>query len=386
MAGRVITFTSLFPSAVKPLHGAFVEERMRRVVARGGFEWEVVAPVPSVPWPLRRREDRLLARTPPSERRDGVTVRHPRYLHVPGISMRAQARRMAKAASASVREAAAGRSCVVDAHYVYPDGVAAAEIAEGLGLRYTITARGSDVNLIAEDPVVGRQIRAACSRAHALFAVSDALCARFAEVAGLPRGRVRLARNGVDLERFRPGDAAEARAALGLPPQGHLLLGVGRLVPVKGFHLLAETLRAVDATLVLAGDGPERGRLASALPASRTRFLGALDRDRLALAYRACDLLVLPSESEGWPNVVTEALASGLPVVATRVGGVPQILAGGTHGRLVERGDARALASAVAELLAAPPAKAEVRAFATRWSWDEPVDLLVAAFGEALAG
>jgi glycosyltransferase involved in cell wall biosynthesis len=96
----------------------------------------------------------------------------------------------------------------------------------------------------------------------------------------------------------------------------------------------------------------------------------------VALAYRACDLFTLPSRREGWPNVVTEALASGLPVVATAVGGIPEIVADPVAGSLVAEGDGAALAAALAQRLAAPADRAAVRAFARRYSWDEPVELL----------
>ena len=385
MPPRVITFTNLFPSQVFPQHGLFVKERMQRVAAGGSLDWSVVSPVPLVPWFLRRGDYVAWARLPDQETIAGIPVLHPRYRHWPGLSLSTQATRMAEASFACVRNALAGRRGLLDAHYAYPDGVAASLVAARLGIPFTITARGSDLNVVAAHPRVREQITRAAHGAAALFAVSDALCARFSEVAGLSEGRVRLARNGVDTELFHLGDSGRARAELGLPSVGKLVLGVGRLVAGKGFHLLGEWLRASEHRLVLVGAGPERARLESVLPAGKTIFLGSLPQERVALAYRACDLFVLPSEREGWPNVVTEALASGLPVVATAVGGIPQILGGSPYGKLVPSGDSTALASALEAMLAELPQKAAVRAFALRWSWDEPVALLRAAFTEALA-
>ena len=196
-------------------------------------------------------------------------------------------------------------------------------------------------------------------------------------------------RNGVDLDRFRPGDPAAARRELGLPVTGRLLLGIGRLVAGKGFVLAAQALASLpdDVQLVLVGDGPERGPIEIAA-AGRVHCLGALPPDRVAIACRAADLLVLPSEREGWPNVVTEALASGLPVVATRVGGIPQILGEAPPswlGALVPPRDVPALAAALRTVLATPPDRAAVAAFAQRYGWDEPVAQLVAVFRSALA-
>jgi len=169
---------------------------------------------------------------------------------------------------------------------------------------------------------------------------------------------------------------------------GRLLLGVGRLVPGKGFAVAASALGRLpaDVQLVLVGDGPERAAIAAA-GGARLHFLGARAPDEVALAYRACDLFVLPSEREGWPNVVTEALASGLRIVATRVGGIPQILgdgnADGALGALVAPRDADAFAAALQAVLAVSGDRARVRTFAERYGWAEPVALLAKLFQRA---
>lgn len=387
---RIVTFTNLFPSTAMPVHGLFVYERMRRVAAATGLPWHVVSPVPEVAWLLRNGTYRRWASVPATERWHEVAVSHPRYRHWPGFSQRRQATAMAAGARAVVAALAADGPIVLDAHYLWPDGVAAAELAAELGVPFVLTARGSDLNVIAADPAIRGRIAAASQRAFACCAVSRALGDRFAAVAGLPRERILDVRNGVDLDRYRPGDPAAARAQLGLPPRGRLVLGVGRLVPAKGFHLAAAAIAALpDVQLVLVGDGPERVRIAAAAAGAAVHFLGALSPERTALAYQAADLFVLPSEREGWPNVVTEALASGLRVLATRVGGIPQILgdpapADPRLGALVPPRDGEALARAMAALLAVPGDRAAVRAFAERYGWDEPVRLLTDVFQRAL--
>lgn len=385
---RIVTFTNLFPSSVMPAHGVFVYERMHRVAKAGGLPWEVVAPVPQVAWFVRTGIYSRWAEVKHRETWQGVPVHHPRYRHWPGLSQRRQAAAMAAGARAAVAALAANERIVLDAHYLWPDGVAAAQLAQELGVPFTLTARGTDLNLIANDPVIAERIAEASARAFACAAVSAALGDRFAAVSGLPRSRITDVRNGVDLERFHPGDRAAARRTLGLPGEGRIVLGVGRLVSAKGFHLAAQALAALpaDVRLVLVGEGPERGAIA-ATGAARVRLLGPLPPDRVALAYRAADVLVLPSEREGWPNVITEALASGLPVVATRVGGIPQILGDPVPhaiGALIERRDADGVAAALRTVLEAPRDGAAVRAFAERYGWDEPVRLLAHTFRRAL--
>ena len=374
----VITFGNLYPSALRPQHGTFIQERMQRVTeGQDDLELVVVNPVPSVPLPLAFGEYRRLRAMPATETVAGVAVHHPRYLHLPGLSVARQASRIARAALPVVGELAHGRTAVLDAHYVYPDGVAAAWIARELRLPCIVTARGTDVNVLAQQPRVAAQLRAASPAVQAWLAVSEALAGRLADVLG-DGSKVLVARNGVDLHRFASGDQAAARLQLGLPPAGRLLLGVGRLVASKGFALAVDALATLpdDVGLVLVGDGPERARLARRAPPGRLHLLGVRGRDDVALAYRACDVFTLPSQREGWPNVVTEALASGLPVVATTVGGIPEIVSEPLAGELVAPDDANALAAALSRRLALPADRDAVAAFARRYSWDEPIELL----------
>ena len=134
-----------------------------------------------------------------------------------------------------------------------------------------------------------------------------------------------------------------------------------------------------DAKLVLVGEGPQRSRIAAAAP-GRCHFLGSLPPDEVAHAYRACNVLVLPSTREGWPNVVNEALASGLPVVASAVGSLPEILADPAVGAVVPQGELDPLVAALERFLHEPPEPGRVVAFARRYSWDEPVAKLVELF------
>jgi glycosyltransferase involved in cell wall biosynthesis len=299
---------------------------------------------------------------------------------------------MAAGARATVAALAAQGPVVIDAHYLYPDGVAAAALAREFGVPYTLTARGSDLNVVAVDRRVAAAIAAAAAGAVCCAAVSGALAERFAAVAGLPRARIVEVRNGVDLQRFQPGDRDAARRALSLPLDRTLLLGVGRLVAAKGFQHAAAALAGLrdDVALVLVGDGPEAAAIAQ-LAGDRAILLGTRPPADVARAYQACDLLVLPSEREGWPNVVTEALASGLRVVASEVGGIPEILgepppADSWLGATVPPGDVPALTAALRRVLAVPGDRQRVRAFAGRYGWDEPVQLLVDVFQRALRG
>lgn len=386
MNGRLITFTNLFPSAAFPTHGLFVRERMRRVVEKTGLDWVVVSPVPIAPRGMRRGDYARWAAMPEREEVDGVEVWHPRYPHWPGLSSSGQARRMARAALPVVqRLAEPGGNAVLDAHYAYPDGVAAMHIGAQQELPVLVTARGTDLNVLARKSAVAKQIRALAPGAAALLAVSEPLRRLWVDVAGVADHEVVLVRNGVDLDRFAPGDVAAARRELELPTEVPLVLGVGRLVNSKGFHRAVEALPQLDgAHLVLVGDGPERAALERAAPPGRLHCLGSLPAARTALAYRACDALVLPTEREGWPNVVTEALASGLPVVASDVGAVSEMIFDPVAGAAVAVGDDAALVVELQRVLKSPPDRSKIRALATRFSWEGPVGQLAELLAKTL--
>jgi len=318
------------------------------------------------------------ARVPRAERWEDCDVLHPRYGTVPGIGMNIQAVSLARATLRELRRLRErGLAAVIDAHYFYPDGVAAAWIGQRLRIPVVITARGSDINVLARHPVPRRLILRAAHQAAAVVTVSESLRTELIRM-GVPADRVRTLRNGVDLVRFSPGDRAAARQSLGLTAL--TLLSVGRLVPGKGHALVVQALEQIpEAELVVVGDGPERNAIEEAVKAGglmgRVRFTGALPHAKLVEYYRAADVMVLASASEGMPNVVLEALACGTPVVATAVGGIPEIL-DRSVGRVVASREPPQIAAAINELRASMPERAAVRSYAERFGWDDTIGSL----------
>ncbi len=373
---RILTLSSLYPNAVKPHHGVFVETRLRSIRDLGGLEARVLAPVPWFPSRARifgAYAD--LARIPRRDARHGIAVAYPRYPVIPKLGMSLQAGLMARWLRPVVERsiAAEGDIDLIDAHYAYPDGVAAARLARQLGKPLVITARGSDINVIARHPGPRRMIREAAGQAATVIAVSEALRQEMIAM-GIEAGKIETLRNGVDLARFRPVEGEAFRAAQQLT--GPLLLSVGNLVPLKGHDQVIRALsRLPEATLAIVGSGPGAASLRALAAelglASRVRLLGALPHDALAAAYSAADLLVLASSSEGWPNVLLEAMACGTPVLASDRGGVPEIVSRPEVGRLMAEPSPDAIAREAAALLAAPPAPAVLRRHAESFGWGE---------------
>jgi glycosyltransferase involved in cell wall biosynthesis len=351
----------------------------------------VVAPVPWFPSgaPAFGRYG-AIARTPRVERRAGIEVRHPRYLVIPKIGATIQPWTLARSAEQEIRRLVQDgvRFDLIDAHYFYPDGVAAAMLARRLAKPFVVTARGSDINRIAQLVAPGRRIRAAARAASRVVAVSQALKESIVEL-GVEPGRITVLRNGVDLQVFRPTDRDEARRALGLSGP-KVLVSVGNLAPEKGHDLFIETVAALPGIeALIVGEGPERRRLRGLIEragvADRLRILGEMPQERLRLVYGAADALVLASTREGWPNVLLEAMACGTPVVATAVGGVREIVTDPVAGRVVESRDRASLADAVSGLLASQRERSAVRRHAERFGWEEVVRGQIALFQSVLA-
>ncbi|MDE2517590.1 MAG: glycosyltransferase [Rhodospirillales bacterium] len=374
---RLLIFSTLFPNAARPNHGVFVENRLRHLLASGTVEASVLAPVPWFPSRHPRFGDWARhAAVPYQEQRHGLTIHHPRYAVLPRIGMNVAPILLYRAALAGARRliAAGARFDAIDAHYMYPDGVAAVWLGRALGVPVVVTSRGTDVNLIPRHAIPRRLIQGAIRDAAHLVAVSAAL-AEVLITLGAPAEKVTVLRNGVDTALFRPPvDRQATRAALGL--DGPTLLSVGLLIERKGHHRVIEALRGLPGhTLLIAGEGPERAALEALAArlgvAGRVRFLGARPHAELPAIYGAADALVLASSREGWANVLLEAMACGTPVVASPIWGNPEVVREPAAGLIAAANTPAAIEEAVAALLAAPPARTATRAYAERFGWEE---------------
>lgn len=372
---RILLFSTLFPNCVRPNHGIFVETRLKHLLASGEVEARVIAPIP---WfPFRHRlfgEYACHAAVPASETRDGIDVRHPRYLILPKVGMNRAPQALARTGLAAARAMiASGYDFdLIDAHYFYPDGIAAAMIGKALSKPVVITGRGTDINLIPQFDQPRRMILEAAADCAAIVTVSAALKDAMVRL-GADGNKISVLRNGVDLALFHPEDYSSAREALRV--SGYVMASVGNLVPPKGHDMaIGALLRIPDATLLIAGRGAQESelrQLATRLGVGhRIRFLGVLSQVGLRKVYSAADCLVLASAREGWPNVLLEAMACGTPVVASRVGGVPEIVAEPAAGLMLDELSAEGVAKAVQCLRSHGGARDATRAYAERFGWE----------------
>lgn len=372
---RLLTFSTLFPHAGRPNHGIFVENRLRHLLATGEASGTVVAPVPFFPSRSPRFGDWARhAQAARREVRDGLEIVHPRYLLLPRVGMvAAPASLFAAGLAASRRLIAAGQVFdLIDAHYAYPDGVAAVALGRALGKPVVITARGSDVTQYPEHALPRRMLRWAMAGANGLIAVSGGLKQAMVGL-GVPAEKVEVLRNGVDLAQFRPVESGALRDSW--QARGPVLISVGHLIERKRHHLAIEALGQLpEWTLVIVGEGPERSRLealaGSLGVAGRVIFAGVQAHSTLAAFYSAADVMILASSREGWANVLLESMACGTPVVASNIPGNPEVVQAAVGGRVVTENTASCFAATIAQVHAERSSRQATRAYAEGFGWE----------------
>jgi len=375
---RVLAFTSLYPNESNPLQGIFIHQRVVHLARRPGNTVEVIAPVPYFPSWLSIKRWQHFSQIPGDEEIDGVRVHHPRYPFLPGISMPAHGLlEYWGSLSLARRLHEENKFDCIDAHFVYPDGFAAVQLGKALSLPVIVSSRGSDINVYASFPTIRPMLRWTLKSAAGVIAVSADLKKKMAEL-GTPESSIQVISNGVDVERFRPLDPAESRRRLGLPEGVPVVVAVGSLIESKGHHLLISAVAELASNLPklrlqIIGDGVYRSKLEKLVCEKnlqdRVFLMGNRPNEELSAWFSAADLSCLISSREGWPNVISESLACGTPVLATRAGGIPEIITSTDVGTLVER-DIRSIAAGLEKSLSKLWNRQEIAKIASCRSWD----------------
>jgi len=386
---RILLFSSLYPSSERPIHGIFVETRLRHLLASGDVEVCVVAPVPWFPCsnPFFGEWARF-AKISLHETLNNISVFHPRYFLPPKVGMNIAPFLMSAFCLPTIRRIQRDFDFdIIDAHYYYPDGVAAALLAKILGKPLLVTARGTDINLIPKYPIPRLLIRWTADQASASIGVCQALMKRL-EALGADPSKMHVFRNGVDLKLFYPINQSIARSRLGLK-SGRWLISIGWLTERKGHAIAINALvHLPGVNLAIIGEGELRihlENLASQLGvAGRVRFVGLLPQSALPYWYCAADATVLCSSREGWANVLLESMACGTPVVATALWGTPEIVQNEIAGRLMFERSPASLVQCVGDLFLNYPDRNLVRAYAEQFSWESTTRKQIALFRKVM--
>lgn len=355
---NILSVCRSLPTPQDPSSGIFV---LNRLAALSGIaNVRIVQPVPWCPQvaPLP-----AWARTPTHEA-DGVEIVHAPMFYVPRVFKSLDGYWLERAlAPVAKRSHARAPLDLIDAHFGYPEGVGSLRVARRLGVPVFITIRGFE-NEYLHKPIIGPMLADAMRSAAGCVSVSHSL-RELAIEHGVDPAKVRVVHNAIERSIFHPGDAAAARARLGLPATGRLIVSVGHLISRKRHHVLIEAFARVrarypDATLAIIGGKafePEYPgqltKLAQDLGvADAIRFVGNVPPTAVADWLRAAAVFALGTAREGCCNAVLEALGAGVPTVTTPVGDNAHFVKSGANGFLVPVDDAAAMAEAIAAVFA----------------------------------
>ena len=385
---RILTLATLFPNAAHPNFGIFVERQTAGLAARAGVDVTIINPVGIPPWPLSgSKRYAALSALPEHQEWRGLDVYRPRFTLVPKFGGPRNPASIAKAVLPLAKQLHDAESFdLIDAEFFYPDGPAAMQIAEALGIPFTVKARGADIHHWGKEKGCAEQLLEAAGKAAGLLAVSGALKDDMIAL-GMDANKIMVHYTGLDQARFKPRDRLAEKERLGI--DGAAILCVGALIPRKNQALLIEALpQLAGVSLLLAGEGEmesEYRALAQLLGvAGRVRFLGSVPHDDLPGLYAAADVMALVSSSEGLANAWVEALACGTPVIASNVGGALELIRSDDAGRIVAQ-DVAAIVAATRALLDNPIPPERVAAQVTHFSWETNAEKLERFFRDVVS-
>lgn len=370
----------VFPNPAAPHQGTFILEKAAAIARRTPLQ--VCAPVPQAPG--------RPAAMPSATVREGLQVFHPTFNSLPRamFSWQWQAFRPALRRFFD----AIPRPDILLLDWIYPDAYAVMEYCRAWGVPMVITTHGANAigyySHARRLPYYTRPLQQAAR----VIAVSADLQRRIMAVAGIAPEKIQVIPNGVNTGLCIRRDQAQARAALNLPAAGRLIVTVARLAPEKALHLLLQALNHShrrETRLAIIGEGPLRRRLQQITRrlrlAERVNFLGGLPRAQIPLWMAAADVFALSSLHEGDPVVIREALACGTPVVAPRVGGIPEIVNSGQYGLLCEPNDSLQLAHRLDEALEQSWDAERISRYGRQYSWDDVAVAVLKLCRELLA-
>ncbi|EIM63571.1 glycosyltransferase family 4 protein [Desulfobacter postgatei] len=390
---KILILTSLFPNTKKPDLGIFIQKRMFAYARKKACKIEVVAPVPYCPDLKFLRPYQYYSQVPFHETMDGINVYHPRYFMIPKASMTIHGKLIYWGIKNFVQELHKKSAFdLIDGHFIYPDCQAGILLGELLHLPVVVSARGSDINQYMSYSTIKPQISEILTKSSHIISVCEALKQMMLEICPDEK-KITVIPNGIDKKYFHQINKKTARLKLGINNDKHILLSIGALIPRKGHDLTikaaAQLIKSkTPLQFYIIGSGPEEQRLKKLAEHLKIQsdifFMGQIPNDQLIDWYNAADLFCLSSDKEGWPNVLTESLACGTPVIATKVFGAPEIVKNESMGILVER-RYEDIAGGIAKGLANNWNRSAISQEVSSRTWDVVAEECSLVFDEVLA-
>lgn len=376
---NILFVSSQFPNCAEPNRGVFSLQIVKELAAFADVQ--VIAPVPSlgpfnfINFIKRYRTDFEI---PYCETIDGLKVYHPKYFAMPGMGF-THAFSLFHSLQSLIEDIhSRWHINAVNCHWVFPDGVAIQKICNKLNIPVMLTPLGTDLNSFIEYRLRKKAIVNALVNSDKVSVLCTPMYERCVSL-GMDKSKLQIIPNGVDVEKFTVKDRALCRSELTIDQNSKVILFVGSLVPVKGVDTLLKAFAAMTALrpeasikLYIVGSGyleSDLKRLASELRITNdVVFVGRVPHNELPVWMNAADCLCLPSLSEGHPNVVMEALACGIPVVASAVGAIPDFVTDKTGYLIVPKNHAE-LAERLTKCLLKAYLKENIRDTVSKMSW-----------------
>ena len=376
---KVLIISNLFSNSKEKERGVFTYQIVKKLKNR--CRVEVIAPLPWIPEKFNSRYP--YADVPSVEEFGGIKVHHPRYLVIPKILGFMHAVFMFLPLLKAVKKVdQLEKIDLINAHWIFPDGVAACWVSRVLKKPIILTALGCDINLYTYMRLRRFQIVNALKKANSITSVANNIKNRMVNLK-IQKDRIRVIPNGVDPKLFYIADKKEARKRIGLPIEKNIIITVGSQDEVKGTGFLIDALAMMHKKLdqvpliVLVGQGPLRdalSRKANELNVSdHVFFAGEKPHDEIPLWMNAADIFCLPSIREGHPNVVIEALSCGVPVVASNVGAIAEII-NESNGKIFDVGDTYDLCDRLMSGLEAQWDREVIRFSVANYDWESCAD------------
>jgi len=385
---RVLVFTTLFPNCVMPNHAVFVKERILNLSKL--CDIKIIAPVPYFPKLKLNKKWFLFSQIPLEEKIEDLHVYHPRYFITPKIFRCFYGIFMFLSVINYVKKIRKEFDFdLIDAHFAYPDGLAAILLGKVFKRKVIITVRGTDINWYPKFRIIRKFIQYTLKSADFVISVSKNLKEKVIKL-GIDDGKIKVIPNGVDLSKFFPVSKLETRKKNDLPSDKKIILSVGRLVESKGFNNLIRAIKETkrpDLYLIIIGEGPYRNRLEELIRSlkleDQIKLLGEKSYGELHKWYSVADLFCLASLREGCPNTVLEALACGIPVIIMKEWQLLKIV-NENNSILLSSNKPEEIAKAIEKVLKREWDKERISIFMQHFNWNNTAEAIYAVFDKVL--
>jgi len=382
MRKHVVIVTNLYPNHREMNRGVFIRQLVERLTDE--FDISVICPIPWRPGLLINKQDQI----PVKDEINGINVYYPRHLIIPKLLRASYGWLMYLSLLPALKVLHKDKHIdLVSAHWVYPDGVGAVKAARNMGLPVVIHALGCDINEYSKYLMRRIQISTALKNSDLIVVKSNDLAKKTIQL-GANENNLRIILNGVDQDKFYQQDMQLSRLKLGLDPAKKYLLFVGNIQQEKGLKYLIEAmamLSSCEFELLIIGAGPLEEDMKALVVKqgleSVVQFLGCRPHNCIPRYLNAVNALCLPSIREGCPNIVLESLSCGTPVLASRVGAVPEIITEESHGMIVSAQSADQLAREIPNILKIKTNKPVTFDW---YSWDRNAEYISHVFKEIL--